>query len=84
MPVPYGPMMRMGGRGTETGVVMAKMASFCLAFRRGSSCSSHCLQPEEESKLAVSARLLTLQTWRKVSVELLETLVLHDLVKGLD
>lgn len=46
LPVPQGPMIRMGGKGIEMGVVMARMASFCLAFRRGSNCSSHCLRAE--------------------------------------
>ena len=44
LPVPYGPMMRTGGNCIESGVVMARTASFCFAFSRGSNCSSHCLK----------------------------------------
>lgn len=42
--------MRIGGRGTDTGVVIASTASFCLAFSRGSSCSSHCLRFQGKKK----------------------------------
>lgn len=42
-------MMSTGGRLMERGVVMARIASFCLALRRGSSCSSHCLWHRREN-----------------------------------
>ena len=38
-PVPYGPIIRIGGRWTAGGEVIASTASFCLALRRGSRVS---------------------------------------------
>ena len=38
-PVPYGPIIKIGGRWTAGGEVIASTASFCLALRRGSRVS---------------------------------------------
>ena len=37
LPVPYGPMISMGGRLSVGGAVMARIASFCLGFNLVSS-----------------------------------------------
>ena len=37
LPVPKGPMMRMGGRERERGAVMAMIASRCFGFSRESA-----------------------------------------------
>ncbi len=60
--------MSTGGRLMERGVVMARIASFCLAFKRGSSCSSHCLWHRGERTTYILATQLPLtQTETSVS-----------------
>lgn len=45
----------------ESGVVIARTASFCFAFSRGSNCSSHCLRKGYKPRLQTGALTILCQ-----------------------
>lgn len=49
----------------ESGVVIARTASFCFAFSRGSNCSSHCLHKKRQQGLHPEARTVQSQAEMK-------------------
>lgn len=63
-------MIRTGGSCMESGVVIARTASFCFAFSRGSNCSSHCLCKRRPQRLKTEALTIHCQAeikWGKIS-----------------
>lgn len=76
-------MIRTGGSCIESGVVIARTASFCLAFSRGSNCSSHCLYKRRQQSLKTEAVTIHCQSemkWAKISKTLKKLKSLYDTV----